>query len=225
MLTAYRSHGVTAADVPGRIRGLRVIPVLVIEEPAHATAVAGALIAGGLPCAEVTFRTRGASEALRRMSDAYPDLLLGAGTVLTPAQVDQASAAGAHFIVAPGFNPAVVDACLERALPVFPGVCTPTEIEAAMGKGLRVLKFFPAEAAGGTAMLKALSAPYGEVEFIPTGGINRANLHNYLSLPGVFACGGSWMATADWIAAGQFDRIRDETAETMRGVREREHAA
>jgi 2-dehydro-3-deoxyphosphogluconate aldolase/(4S)-4-hydroxy-2-oxoglutarate aldolase len=138
-------------------------------------------------------------------------LLAGAGTVLTPQQVADVRRAGAQFVVAPGFNPAVVDYCLEHAIPVYPGVCTPTEIEAALQKGLDVLKFFPAEAIGGLSYLKAIAAPYTSVQFMPTGGINAANLAAYLAFPRVVACGGSWMAPQEWIAAKQFDRIRDES--------------
>jgi 2-dehydro-3-deoxyphosphogluconate aldolase/(4S)-4-hydroxy-2-oxoglutarate aldolase len=165
----------------------------------------------------VTFRTAGAADALRRMSE-RPELLLGAGTVLTTNQAETARAAGARFIVSPGFNPAVVDYCQEHDLPVFPGVCTPTEIEMALTKGLTTLKFFPAEPAGGVAYLKAIAAPYGMVEFIPTGGISTANIATYLGFKKVIACGGSWMAPADWIAAGDFQRIRAETAHAVKVV-------
>jgi len=149
-------------------------------------------------------------------------MLLGAGTVLTPRQVDDAIAAGARFMVAPGLSRAVVERCAEKDVPVFPGVCTPTELEAAVSLGLTVLKFFPAEPMGGVAFLKAMSAPYGDVSFIPTGGINAANIGSYLGLKQVVACGGSWMAPAEWISAGQFDRIRAATAEAValtRGAR------
>lgn len=199
-------------DVTPRLRRLRVIPVIVIDDPENAVPLAGALADGGLPCAEITFRTAAAGEALRRIAQERPDVLAGAGTVLTPEQAREARAAGARFVVAPGFSPAVVDYCLEHEIPVFPGVCTPTEIEAALGKGLRVLKFFPAEPAGGVAYLKAIAAPYGDVEFMPTGGITAANLPGYLALERVVACGGSWMAPGAWIAAKQFDRIQSEAA-------------
>lgn len=191
---------------------MKIVPVIVIDDPEDAEPLAAALAAGGLPCAEVTFRTAGALEALHRISAEHPDLLVGAGTVLTPDQAASARAAGARFIVAPGFNPAVVDYCQEHELPVFPGVCTPTEIEMALGKGLSVLKFFPAEPIGGLAYLKAITAPYVGVEFIPTGGINLTNLSQYLAFKRVVACGGSWMAPTEWIATKQFDRIRTETA-------------
>ena len=205
----------TNPEIAALFRALRVVPVIVIEDAKHAAPLAAALTDGGLPCAEVTFRTKAAADALRRMRDAQPEMLLGAGTVLTPPQVDIAVDAGASFIVSPGFNPVVVDYCAEREMPVFPGVCTPSEIEAALMRGLRVVKFFPAEPAGGLVYLKAIAAPYGEVEFMPTGGITRANLATYLAFPRVVACGGSWMAPANWIAKGDFTAIRAETERTV----------
>ena len=205
----------TSLEVAARFRALRVVPVIVIDDARGAAPLAAALSEGGLPCAEVTFRTKAAADAIRRMTDAQPDMLIGAGTVLTPTQVDTALDAGASFIVAPGFNPVVVDYCLERDVPVFPGVCTPSEVEAALMRGLRVVKFFPAEPAGGLAYLKAIAGPYGDVEFMPTGGITRANLASYLAFPRIVACGGSWMAPQPWIAAGDFDAIRAETERTV----------
>jgi Entner-Doudoroff aldolase len=202
-------------EVLARVRQLRVVPVIVIDDPADAVPLGAALAAGGLSCAEITFRTARALEALRRISGECPDLLAGAGTVLTPQQAAEARRAGARFVVAPGFNPAVVDYRLEHAIPVYPGVCTPTEIEAALQKGLGVLKFFPAEAIGGLSYLKAIAAPYTTVQFIPTGGINAGNLPAYLALSRVVACGGSWMAPQEWIAAKQFDRIREESARAV----------
>ena len=194
-----------------RFSALRILPVIVIDDPDDAVPLAGALAAGGLPCAEVTLRTPRAVEALRRIAAEQPDVLVGAGTVLTPGQAAEARGAGARFVVAPGFNPAVVDYCLSVDLPVFPGVCTPTEVEMALGSGLSVVKFFPAEPMGGLAFLKAIAAPYTGVSFIPTGGIGPANLASYLAFSRVVACGGSWMAPNDWIAARHFDRIRDTT--------------
>lgn len=202
------------------IRGLRIVPVIVIDDPDAAVPLAAALIDGGLPCAEVTFRTPGAAESLQRMSAEFPDLLVGAGTVLTASQAAEARAAGARFIVAPGFNPRVVDDCLAHDTPVFPGVCTPTDIEAALEKGLRTLKFFPAEPMGGVSFLRAISAPYGDVEFMPTGGISAAKLREYLSFQRVVACGGSWMAPSAWIRERAFDRIREETERAVAAVRE-----
>jgi 2-dehydro-3-deoxyphosphogluconate aldolase/(4S)-4-hydroxy-2-oxoglutarate aldolase len=201
-----------------RIRLLRLVPVIVIDAAADAVPLARALAAGGLPCAEVTFRTAQAGQALERMSAECPEVLVGAGTVLTAAQAASARKAGAKFIVAPGFGPAVVDYCVEHDIPVFPGVATPTEIEAALTKGLSVMKFFPAEPLGGVNYLKAMSAPYGKIEFMPTGGISPANVGSYLALKNVVACGGSWMAPQDWIAAKQFDRIRDAVASAVAAV-------
>ncbi len=201
-----------------QLRRLRLVPVIVIDNPDDATPLARSLEEGGLPCAEVTFRTSGARAALERISAQCPNVLVGAGTVLTPAQAADARSAGAKFIVSPGFGPAVVDYCLENNMPVFPGVATPTELEAALSKDLRVLKFFPAEALGGAAYLKAMSAPYGAIEFMPTGGISPANVRDYLALRQVVACGGSWMAPQEWIAAKQFDRIRDAVSAAVRLV-------
>jgi 2-dehydro-3-deoxyphosphogluconate aldolase/(4S)-4-hydroxy-2-oxoglutarate aldolase len=202
-----------------RLARLKIVPVIVIDDPAGAVSLANALMEGGLPCAEITFRTAGAAEALRRIAGAVPELLLGAGTVLTVAQAREARSAGAAFVVAPGFNPAVVDHCLEHDIPVCPGVCTPTDIEAALAKGLTTVKFFPAEPIGGLKYLKAIAAPYTMMRFIPTGGINADNLRSYLAFDHVVACGGSWMAPAEWITAKAFDRIRDETARAVRTAR------
>jgi 2-dehydro-3-deoxyphosphogluconate aldolase/(4S)-4-hydroxy-2-oxoglutarate aldolase len=202
-----------------QLRRTRLVPVIVIEDAARAEGLASALVDGGLPCAEVTFRTAAAAEALRRMTAAQPKMLVGAGTVLTPNQARAARDAGAKFVVAPGFSAAVVDYCQQNEIPVFPGVCTPTEIEMALAKGLKILKFFPAEPIGGVNYLKAIAAPYGDVEFIPTGGISTKNLHDYLGFKKVVACGGSWMAPAEMITAGDFDRIKEETARAVAAVR------
>lgn len=219
-MTAISNPGATAANVLAQFRVLRIVPVIVIDDPADAVPLARALRDGGLPCAEVTFRTPGAAEAIQRMVGEYPDMLVGAGTVLTPEQAARAREAGARFIVAPGFNPAVVDYCLDQGIPVYPGVCTPTEIEMALGRGLQVLKFFPAEAVGGLAFLKAVAAPYVGVEFMPTGGVNINNLGDYLAFKRVVACGGSWMAPNEWIAAKRFEQIRAETERAVQVVRE-----
>jgi 2-dehydro-3-deoxyphosphogluconate aldolase/(4S)-4-hydroxy-2-oxoglutarate aldolase len=195
-----------------------LVPVIVIDDAGNAPDLGRALAAGGLPCAEVTFRTAGAREALARLAGECPDVLAGAGTVLTPAQAKDARDAGARFIVAPGFSPAVVDYCLEHEIPVFPGIATPTDIEAALSRGLKVLKFFPAEPLGGVAYLKAISAPYASVEFMPTGGVTVQNVASYLAFPRVVACGGSWMAPSDWIAGGDFERITDEVRKAVAAV-------
>jgi 2-dehydro-3-deoxyphosphogluconate aldolase/(4S)-4-hydroxy-2-oxoglutarate aldolase len=203
-----------AVDQPvvARLRALRVVPVIVIEDPAHAAPLAAALADGGLPCAEITFRTPRAVEALRRIASERPEFLVGAGTVLTRDQADRARDVGAQFAVAPGMNPRIVEHCERIGLPMYPGVSTPTDIETALGLGLRLVKFFPAEAMGGAPFLKAVAAPYAEMEFMPTGGITRDTLGAYLGTRRVVACGGSWIAPAEWIASGSFDRIRNEAA-------------
>jgi 2-dehydro-3-deoxyphosphogluconate aldolase/(4S)-4-hydroxy-2-oxoglutarate aldolase len=206
-------------DLLNRLRQIRVVPVIVIDDPDHAIPLAAALVAGGLPCAEITFRTATAVESLRRIAAEFPDMLVGAGTVLSPAQAAEARDAGAKFVVSPGSNPRVVEHCLEHQIPIFPGVCTPTEIEALLERGIRTVKFFPAEPMGGVAFLKAIAGPYTSVEFMPTGGINAGNLGEYLALKKVVACGGSWMAPAEWIRAEQFERIRQETERTVRAIR------
>ncbi|HUP89152.1 MAG TPA: bifunctional 4-hydroxy-2-oxoglutarate aldolase/2-dehydro-3-deoxy-phosphogluconate aldolase [Longimicrobiales bacterium] len=205
-------------DVLAQLRRLRIVPVIVIDEPKNAVGLANALTEGGLPCAEVTFRTANAVEALERMVGENPDILAGAGTVLSREQAEAARKAGAKFVVAPGFNPVVVDYCLENDIPVFPGVCTPTEIEMALTKGLTTVKFFPAEPIGGLPYLKAIAAPYGMMEFIPTGGINTRNIGEYLAFQKIIACGGSWMAPAEWINAGEFERIQTETMRAVRAI-------
>ena len=201
----------TVPAVVDRLRALRVVPVIVIESPRDAVALATALADGGLPCAEVTFRTPGAVEALSIIARERPDFLVGAGTVLTPQQADLAKKSGAAFAVAPGTNPRVVAHCRDIGLPFYPGVATPSDLEAALELGVRTVKFFPAEPMGGVKFLKALAAPYGDVSFMPTGGVTRDTLAGYLGFARVVACGGSWMAPPDWIAAGAFDRVRDET--------------
>ncbi len=192
-----------------------VVPVVVLDDAKDALPLAKALVEGGLPCAEVTFRTAAAEESIRLMSGAYPDMLVGAGTVLTTEQVDRAAAAGAKFIVSPGFDPEIVDYCLEKGIPVFPGCITPSEVAQAVKRGLKVVKFFPAEQAGGVAMIKAMAAPYTMVKFMPTGGVSAKNLESYLSFDRILCCGGSWMVKGDLIRAGEFDKIRDLTKEAV----------
>ncbi len=184
-----------------------LVPVVAIERAQDAPKLGQALLEGNLPCAEITFRTHAAAEAIQLMSAECPGVLVGAGTVMTIAQAEQAVAAGAKFIVSPGFDAAVVDWCLQNEVPVTPGVLTPTEINMALNKGLRILKFFPAEAAGGIRMLKSIAGPYTNVKFIPTGGINAHNLADYLRLPLVHACGGSWVVKKTLISDGQFETI------------------
>jgi 2-dehydro-3-deoxyphosphogluconate aldolase/(4S)-4-hydroxy-2-oxoglutarate aldolase len=204
-------------DTLGR---LGLVPVVKIERAEDAVELGGALLAGGLPCAEITFRTAAAEEAIRHISSSLPEIVLGAGTVRSVDQADRAVSAGAKFIVSPGFNQKVVDWCLDNGVAVTPGVATPTEIDMATEVGLDILKFFPAEAMGGTKTLKAISAPYGDVRFIPTGGINLDNLGDYLSLPSVHCCGGSWLVKGDLITAGRFDEITRLAQEAVAAVRQ-----
>lgn len=191
----------------------RIVPVIQLDRAENAPPLAQALIRGGLPCAEITFRTEAAAASIAAVSAAYPDMFVGAGTILTAGQADAAIQAGARFLVSPGFNPTVVEHCLQKGYPILPGVCTPSEVERALSYGLTRLKFFPAEAAGGVAMIRALSAPYGMVRFMPTGGINPGNVREYLACPAVFACGGSWMVPQDKINAGRFTEIEQLTAQ------------
>ena len=176
-----------------------VVPVVVLDDAEDAAPLAEALVKGGLPCAEVTFRTEAAEESIRIMSEKYPEMLVGAGTVLTTEQVDRAVATGAKFIVSPGFDPEIVDYCMEKNIPVFPGCVSPSEVAQAVKRGLKVVKFFPAEQAGGLAMLKAMAAPYTMLKFMPTGGINTKNLKEYLGFSKILCCGGSWMVKGDMI--------------------------
>ncbi len=195
-----------------KIHATGIIPVIAIEDAEKAVPLAKALKDGGLPCAEVTFRTAAAEDAIRNITQNVPDMLVGAGTVLTTEQVDRAIAAGATFIVSPGLNPKVVRYCVEKNIPIVPGCANPSDVEAAIELGLSVVKFFPAEQAGGLNMIKAMSAPYVNMKFMPTGGISEKNLNDYLAFNKILACGGSWMAKADLINNDKFDEIRDLTA-------------
>ena len=197
-----------------RLAAARLVPVVVLDDAAHARPLAGALAEGGLPVAEVTFRTAAAAEAIAEMA-ADGRVLIGAGTVLTPAQVDQAVDAGARYVVSPGFSRDVVDRCAERGVLALPGAVTATEIQAALAAGITTVKFFPAETSGGAAAIKALSAPFGDVRFVPTGGIGPTNLAVYLDLPAVTAVGGSWMVPRDLIAAGRFAEVTAKVAEAV----------
>lgn len=193
-----------------------VVPVVVVEDVKDALSLAQALTEGGLPCAEVTFRTEAAEESIRRMSEKYPDMLVGAGTVLTIEQVDRAMGAGAKFIVSPGFDPEIVDYCLGKDIPVFPGCITPSELAQAAKRGMKVVKFFPAEQAGGVAMIKAMAAPYTMMKFMPTGGISAKNLKEYLEYDRILCCGGSWMVKGDMIRNGEFDKIKELAEEAVK---------
>jgi 2-dehydro-3-deoxyphosphogluconate aldolase / (4S)-4-hydroxy-2-oxoglutarate aldolase len=195
------------AEALAALSRIGLVPVITIESPRDAVPLAEALLDGGIGCAEVTFRTPAAGEAIHGISSTCRELLVGAGTVLTVEQAEQATQAGAQYVVAPGLDPAVVGWCQEHKVPVIPGVVTPTEISMALARGLSLLKFFPAEAMGGVQTLRALSAPFAGVRFIPTGGITVANLPQYLALPNVAACGGSWMAKEGMISAGKFTEI------------------
>lgn len=192
----------------------RIVPVVVLDDAADAAPLAEALVAGGLPVAEITFRTAAAEESIRTMA-ARGDMIIGAGTVLTPTQVDLAAEAGATYIVSPGTSAAVVQRAQERGLTVLPGAVTPTEIQAALELGLDTVKFFPAGTFGGASAIKALAAPFGGVKFVPTGGVGLNNLAEYLAVPAVAAVGGSWMVPAASIRAGDFAAIKQLTAEAV----------
>ena len=204
------------STVAEKIAGFGVVPVVVLEDVKDAAPLAKALVEGGLPCAEVTFRTAAAEESIRVMTTEYPDMFVGAGTVLTIEQVDRAVAAGAKFIVSPGFDPEIVDYCLEKEIPVFPGCITPSEVAQAVKRGLKVVKFFPAEQFGGVATIKAMAAPYVGLKFMPTGGVSAKNLESYLSCDKIIACGGSWMVKGDLVKAGKFDEIKTLTEEAVK---------
>ena len=202
-------------EMLSKIQKMGIVPVIKLDDAKDAVPLAKALVDGGLPCAEVTFRTAAAEESIRLMRQAYPDMLIGAGTVLTTEQVDKAIAAGATFIVSPGLNPKVVCYCVEKDIPITPGCANPSDIEAAIELGLDVVKFFPAEAAGGLAMIKAMAAPYVNMKFMPTGGINAKNLLSYLDFNKIIACGGSWMVSDEMVKAGEFDKITALTKEAV----------
>lgn len=195
---------------------LKVVPVVVLDDAKDAEPLAKALVEGGLPCAEVTFRTEAAAESIRIMTEVYPDMLVGAGTVLTTEQVDKAVESGAKFIVSPGFDPEIVDYCIAKNIPVFPGCISPSEVAQAVKRGLKVVKFFPAEQSGGLAMIKAMAAPYHMLKFMPTGGINTENLKEYLACDKILCCGGSWMVKGDMIKAGEFEKIKKLTQEAKK---------
>lgn len=198
-----------------RVRQTGIIPVVALPRLDHALPLAESLIEGGLPCAEITFRTAAAAEAIEQISKRFPEILLGAGTVLTTEQAQRAMDCGAQFIVSPGTNPTTVEFCLSKNLTIFPGVCTPSEVEMNLEKGVDVLKFFPAEPAGGVNFLKAICAPYKQVQFIPTGGIDVKNIGQYLALPQVVACGGSWMVKPELFEAGNFAEVKRLAAEAV----------
>ncbi|MBE5787160.1 MAG: bifunctional 4-hydroxy-2-oxoglutarate aldolase/2-dehydro-3-deoxy-phosphogluconate aldolase [Clostridiales bacterium] len=199
-----------------------LVPVIKVKKAEDAVPLCRALKNGGLPVAEITFRTDAAEEAIRLVHQALPDVLLGAGTVLTCDQADRAWNAGAGYIVSPGLNPVVVQHCIDKGYPVLPGCANPSDIESALSLGLKTVKFFPAEALGGLKLIKAMAAPYGDVKFVPTGGINAKNLPEYLAFPKIAACGGSWMVPDDAIEAKDWDlieRLAREAVNVMLGLR------
>lgn len=203
-----------------QFKKIGIIPVVVLDDAKDAAPLAEALCEGGLPCAEVTFRTAAAADVIRIMSEKYPEMLVGAGTVLTKEQVDKAVECGAKFIVSPGLNPEIVKYCISKGIPITPGTQTPSEMEQALELGLEVVKFFPAEPAGGLKMIKAVAAPYVGLQFMPTGGISASNVRDYLKFDRIIACGGSWMVKADLVKEGKFDEIKALTAEAAAIVKE-----
>ena len=206
------------SEVLEKLGRIGIVPVVKLDRAEDALPLAKALCGGGLPCAEVTFRTDAAEESIRIMTTEYPEMFVGAGTVLTIDQVDRAMGAGAKFIVSPGFDPEIVDYCLGKDIPVFPGCITPSEVAQAVKRGLKIVKFFPAEQFGGVSTIKAMAAPYVGLKFMPTGGVNAKNLESYLSCDKIIACGGSWMVKGDLVKAGKFDEIKAMTEEAVKLV-------
>lgn len=202
-------------DVLKKLSAIGIVPVIKIDDVEKAVPLAKALVAGGIPCAEVTFRTEQAEEAIRRMAKEVPEMIVGAGTILTPEQADRAIAAGSKFLVSPGLNPKVVKHCIDKGYLITPGTSNPSDVEVAIELGLDVVKFFPAEAAGGIKMIKSMAAPYTKMKFMPTGGINADNLNNYLSFNKIICCGGSWMVKDELINAGEFDKITELCKEAV----------
>ena len=205
-------------EVLTKIQKLGIVPVVVVNNVNEAEPLAKALCEGGLPVAEVTFRTDAAEDSIRIMKQKFPKMLVGAGTVLTTEQVDRAVNAGAEFIVSPGLNPTVVEYCIKKDIPVAPGCSCPSDMEKALELGLEVVKFFPAEASGGLKAIKAMAAPYVNLKFMPTGGINAKNINEYLAFPRIIACGGSWMVSSDLVKNKEFDKIKELTKEAVMTV-------
>ena len=203
-----------------KISQFGLVPVVVLEDERDALPLAKALVEGGLPVAEVTFRTAAAEASIKKMCEAYPDMVVGAGTVLNIEQVEKAVAAGAKFIVSPGYDEEIVNYCLEKDIPIYPGTVTPSDLSKAVKKGLSVVKFFPAEQYGGVNTIKALAAPFTTVKFMPTGGVNAKNLKDYLSCNKIVACGGSWMVKGDLIKSQEFEKIKELTREAVALVKE-----
>lgn len=209
-------------DIYKQLGQIKLVPVVKISEPEKALFLAKALRRGGLPCAEITFRAKDAELSIKKITMAYPDMLIGAGTVLTVKQVDEAVQAGAKFIVSPGFNPEVVEYCVNNGIVIIPGCSNPSDIERAISFGLPVVKFFPAENLGGLSMIKALSAPYSQILFMPTGGIHMENLCEYLRCKKVIACGGSWMVKEEMIQNNEFDKITELCAKAVKCIKRME---
>ena len=205
-------------DTLVKLSQIGIVPVVALNDINDAEPLAKALCDGGLPCAEVTFRTDCAEEAIRVMTTEFPQMFVGAGTVLTTEQVDRAVGAGAKFIVSPGLNPEVVKYCVDKNIPVTPGCANPSDIEQALAFGLDVVKIFPAEAIGGLKLIKSMAAPYVNMKFMPTGGINAKNLNDYLAYDRIVACGGSWMVSGDLVNAGKFDEITALTKEAVKNM-------
>lgn len=202
-------------EIAGKIEDLAIIPVIKLHDAKNAEPLAETLLAAGLPAAEITFRTDAAAESISIISKKFPQMLTGAGTVLTIEQVKASVDSGAQFVVSPGFNPKVVDYCVRNGVPIYPGVNNPTGIEMALERGLNILKFFPAEASGGVKMVNAMSAPYGKVKFMATGGVNLGNVLSYLESPYIAACGGSWMVKGDLIDSQKFDEIKELSSDAV----------
>ena len=212
-------NGSEGGELAARLASIALVPVIEIPDPQLAGPLADALLAAGLPCAEITFRTPGAAAAIRAIAQRHPGMLVGAGTVLSPDQVDQALDAGARFLVSPGFSPAVVSHALDRGAVMLPGACTPTEVEMARAAGIELVKFFPAEPAGGVPYLQALTAPYPSLRFVPTGGIDARNAASYLAIGQVIAVGGSWMAPRSLIAGREFGAITQRARDAVALIR------
>ncbi len=207
-----------------KFQQIGIVPVVKIDDATKAEGLAKAMLDGGIPCIEITFRTAAAEEAIKRVTKAYPEMLVGAGTVINVEFAEKAVAAGAKFIVAPGFNPSVVDWCIERNVPILPGVCTPSDIEAGLSRGLSTLKFFPAEASGGVNMLKNLAGPFPNLTFIPTGGIGLHNILDYAKQPNILAVGGSWMVKPELIEAEDWPAITKLCSDAVAAVQGLEFA-
>ena len=207
-------------EVLQKIQKIGIVPVVVLDDAKDAAPLAKALCDGGLPCAEVTFRTAAAEESIRIMTKEFPQMLVGAGTVLTTEQVDRAVNAGAKFIVSPGLDPVVVKYCVDKGIPVTPGTCNPSDVAIAVSLGLDVVKFFPAEQSGGLAKIKAMSAPFPQFKVMPTGGVSLKNLKEYLSSPIIAACGGSYMVSATLIDNQKWDEITDLCKQSREIVKE-----